>query len=331
MNSAYPSKIDQETHLINVKSVTSEFLDKNIQKLENAKILDEKRRNIHSNDLINYDVFNKDRANLKDNNKTTTFENIDMKDIFQSTKHAKFRKNKEKDSSKLKLNEKDNGSVSKQPHEQNIEKNIIHFDSVLSFKTLNFVNNHDKFVNKSNNRTNLNQDNSIVKTKKKREKENKKENNLNNQNLNFTNYLSSITTNKISSNNFDSISLNSDPPNNTINNIITLEKTPRDKENNLFNQKGNRKSNKNINPLNTISSNFQSLNSNSTNNDTFKFSFRPTISDFINNDSSHTKTNIGDEQEDDLFKILQKNVKEANDVKPTIGEKKKRFYENYLI
>jgi len=360
LSSAYQSKIQQESNSTNnLKNITSNFSEKNLIRYDdNIYFLDEQPKentntNIFSNQhQANLDLVNREKASTrevvnKDIKESTTNEGKDTKDIFQSVKHAQFRKNKDKDTLKLAVNhEKEN--VSRIKHiTNNVEetfdnKTTIKFDSLLSFKNLNFDNNNhhrDKAApNKSNNRTtNLNQDNSIVKTKKKRDKEIKKENCTNNlllKNNQITNNLNSFK--KISFNNFDSISLNSNNGlNNSQNNISSYEKTIKDKDNNTsFNtnqHKGNRKSNKNISTSSILGSNLTILDSNSSNNDNFKFSLRPNISDFVSNDSNLIKKNNIEEQEDDLLKILQKNVKEANDNKSTLGEKKKRFYENYLI
>lgn len=326
LKSSLPSRIDEEMNVNKAKNVTSMFLDKSMEKCDEKYFLEESKSIISANDNTYSDIF-KDKSISTVNNKSNSIEDKQNKDIFQSIKHAQFGKNKDKDNSKKRFNESGEDAIAKkQTKEENIVNNTIIFDSILSFKTLNFDNNNDRLPNKSNNRVNLNQENSIVKTKKRREKENKKEKYY--PQTNVTNNISTI--NNISSNDFDSISLNSNSSNNLKNNILTFEKTIREKENSSFNQKGTRKY-KHNNTSNSLTSNMQSLNSNSSNNDNFKFSSRPTISEFINNDSKIRKKINFDKQEDDLLKILQKNVKEANEIKPTIGDKKKRFYENYLI
>jgi len=325
-NNTYKASIDtnrtqiDKDNSISSNAFASDFFNKNKINSENKFAPEEDKRNIGSIDFVNYQPLMKDKESFREENKTSFFLDKETKDIFQNTKHAQFGKNK--DLSKMRLNDNYKFSASKKRQEEKAVNNMIDFDSVLSFKTYNFDKEYDRDGLKSNNRINLNQD-SIVKTKKKKEKENRKENNQKNNQLCVSGSISSIAM-KTSYNNIDSLGLTSNLLN-VQNNII------KDKENISFNQKGNRKSNKNVNNSYLLSSNIQSSNSNSSNNDNFKFSFKPSCSEFTNNDSNFKKKNVTEDQEDDLFKILQKNVKEANDLKPAMGEKKKRFYENYLI
>lgn len=265
------------------------------------------RNNLHtkSNDKEDYQsnpIFEKDKNN-----------------IFKNTKHAQFGKNKEKELSKFRQND-NKLSLTKNPYEENISNNTINFDSVLSFKTFNFQEETEKVPIKSNHITNLNQENSIVKTKKKKEKESRKEVIQKNCELNNDSNSTSISLKTYSKDN-DSYGIISSYLNNQPNNHY------KEKDNINLNQRTNKRSNKN-NPLN---SNIHSSNCNSSKNDNYKFSFKPTISEFSNNETNLTKKNVVDEHEDDLFKILQKNVREANNNKNAVGDKKKRFYENYLI
>lgn len=264
----------------------------------------------------------------------------DEKDMFQHIKHAQFKKiidqgfTKAKHSNKLIHLEADFPLEEEKEEMKSEVKNNIDLDSILSFKNFKFENiNYQKPTKHQNENSNLNQENSIIKTKKK--KENKKEiSNINNNLNNLINLNLELSSNQDLNRNLESGSSISNFPiaqiNNNNNFTSVPEKNYKNKELTSVNKKGNRKSNKNINNNNNLNSNLKSLNSNSTLNETFKMSFRPSISDFINNDNSN-KNSILEEQDDDIFKILQANVREANEIKPNNGERKRRFFENYLV
>ncbi len=299
------------------------------------------------NDLRNNDtMFSENKLEEKINNNNmenqsdVLINQNEAKDIFQNPKVAQFKRNMDKMSSN-KINFSSFTSCESQfleTEERSINNNIndnSQYNSVLSFKNLIFDNNQNSLsrskINNTNNSTNniinLNQDNSIIKTKRK--KENKKENSLNSALENVSKLNSNASTNKKDLNDYDSIFNSNSTCYQTNNNILTSNA---DKNNRLKETSTNQKTNKKINKNSSFGSNLTYNNSNSTNSENFKFSYRDSISEFIKNDNNKNKNFLKEEpEEDDLFRILQRNVKEANDNRTNAGEKKKRFYENYLI
>ena len=171
--------------------------------------------------------------------------------------------------------------------------NIDNFQTIINN---NFTNNNEStltFKNlNSNKKSNLNNETSFITANKKKENKKEKEN-----------------------------------QNNTLLNNLIIQNSNLTNNGNLNKNNNFGESNNTTNKKNKNSSNSSNSTSNFSNNDNYKFNFKTNISEFQNNECKLEIIN----EADDIFKLLQKNVKEVNDVKSTNnGEKKKRFYENYL-